>query len=1461
MTENLFRRGDGELAGRARGGDRAALAELRRRGYFVRLREEGGARPLSRSQLRLWLLERLGAGGDAYNLPAAYRIEEDMDTEALARAFAWLSARHGQLRSHFPAESGEPVQAVGRAAAFTPPFEIREAASAEAALADVKTWTAGGFSLSRPPLWRAAWWRVPGKGGLFAWVFHHAIADEWTLNLLAGELAGAYAAFAAGGEPEAPAPARSYFDWSDREAAYVSGPEGEADRDWWLGTWLPLPDPVSLPADFPRPAERSFSGGLAESIWPEDLAASLGDLARRERVTPFAAAMALTRAFLCRLTGRDDAMIGFPYANRDAPGAEAVAGFMANTLALRRRFDPAAAFVENLRRENGHIREALARGGYPFDALVERANPPRDPSRSPIFDVMATIRAVGGGRAGFSPVPTGYVSARFDAVFEWKEADGRLAGLDITYAASLFKPERVREWLAAMAIMTRAAVKCPELPASGLPLLDEAGRAAAVAAATGPVIAPPWKASAETPLGWLWNRRLAEHPERPAIEDADGVWTFRELDGQSRRLAASLRRRGAGSGDRIVSALPRSRRLAAALWGIWRIGAVYVPVDPYWPPERRRFVAENSGALLVVADAAPDFPGPDWLAPADIPQHDEAPATADSWSEDGPAYIIHTSGSTGVPKGVAVPPGGVVNMALAQAAAFGLTPGDRALAMASTAFDASMAEMLAGWAAGACVVAAPARITSDIQTLAAWLPRSRATLATVTPALLPLLPAAALAGVRTLLTAGEAARGADLRRHLEGRRIFNAYGPTECSVCAAMREVGADDCDHPFGVPIGLPIRNLSAHVLDASGQPCLPDTPGDLHLGGIGLALGYWNRPDLTRAAFAPSALVDGDILYRTGDRARRRRDGALVFLGRLDDQVKIRGHRVETGEVARVLAEALPENATAVLPRRDGSGEAELIALVAGGEDEISKARRVLAEKLPPALRPGRYLAVGELPRDGNGKVDRKALPALLARLDAEAETGREPSRPLEREVLAAWRAALGHGRLSVTDNFFLAGGHSLSSLRAAALTAEKTGLVVTGRDVLACPTAAELAAFLSARGKPAPPAAPKRDGGGDERLERAILRGGAPRLDAVALGYFPDRPPEGFPVGLWTRENVIDGWCGGGATLLHVYDTCFGRTGLVVLPLFHTDLFGDANRLMQGAGAGLTLARDCGARTVALTGMLPSVTRGGADIAERYAGPGWPAVTHGHATTAAALLKGTERLLLSAGRGWEEATAGFLGLGSVGALACRLWLEVFPPPRRLILADVPARRGDLRALAEEWTARTRGRTRVDIVESPAAPPDIWYEADLMLCAVGAGEIVDVARLRPGTLLADDSAPPCFSWEAAGKRMRRAGDILAIESGDLALPELWRRVSYRPAGLGELAGDGAEPHPADAIRMASCVLSGLLLANGLAACPRTIGPAPVAPARAHWRELGRLGVKAPPFRCGLTRPDRLHQ
>ncbi len=1469
-----LRPGDHELAALAKAGDTSALAELRRRGYFLRLKEEGRRSPLSRAQFRLWLLERFGADGDAYNLPGVYQVAEDMDADALAKAFAWLSARHGQLRAHFPEEDGGPVQAVEAAASFAPPFEVRSAPGRAAALDDVRRWAAEGFAMSRPKLWRAGWWRIGGNGGLFAWVFHHAIADEWSLDLLAGELARAYRAYAEGKEPDIPAPSLSYFDWTAGEAAYVAGSRGMADRDWWLATWSRPPPPVELPADFPRPAERSFAGSVAESAWEPALVHRIADLARRERVTPFVMAMTLTRAFLFRLTGQDDAAIGFPYANRGAPGADSVAGFMANTLALRRRFDPRAPFIENLRREDGFVREALARGAYPFDLLVERAAQPRDPSRSPVFDIMATLRETGGGAGrapGFSPVPAGYAKARFDAVFEWKGLEQGLAGLDITYATSLFTPARVRDWLAGMATMAGAMAANPAAPAAELPVFDAAAHAAAVECSEGPSVPLPWTGAKRPPLAWMWEENLAAHAERPAVEDAEGAWTYRELDSMSRRVAAALRLAGIRDGDRVASALPRSRPLAAVLWGIWRSGGVYVPIEPAWPAERRRFVVEDAGARLIFADAPVDVSGPARLDAAAVLASGSPEADgAGGWTADGLAYIIYTSGSTGTPKGVAVAPGGVVNMALAQARAFGLRPEDRALALASTAFDASIAEMLAGWAAGACVVMAPDGILSDARALAEWLPRSRTTLATMTPALLALLPADAFAGMRTLLTAGEAARGGDILRLLGGMRVFNAYGPTECSVCAALHEVAPEDCADPFGVPIGLPIANIEAHVLDASGQPCLPDTPGDLHLGGIGLARGYWNRPDLTRQAFAPGP--GGGILYRTGDRVRRRRDGRLVFLGRLDDQVKIRGNRVETGEVARALADALPGLATAVLPRRIG-GETELVALIAGSEADAGVARRALAERLPPAMRPGRYVTVDTLPRDSNGKIDRKALPGLLAAADGEGAAGREPSLPYEREILAAWREALGHERLSVSDDFFLAGGHSLSSLRAAALTAERTGLAVTGRDILSHPTVEGLAAALIARALPdgrgaAVPAVPvqggnARDGAAatsgvtGDRLDGLVAQGALPPLDAAALGYFPDAPPAGIPEGVWTRDRVLGDWCGGGATLLHVYDTRFGRTGLVALPLFHTDLFGDPGRLMDSVGEGLAMARACGARVVSLTGMLPSVSRGGAAIAERFPAPGWPVVTHGHATTAAALLKGTGRLLAAAGRDWREATAGFLGLGSIGMLTAGLWLETHPPPKRLILADVPSKRRDLEELAAAWSSRSPAGMRVDILSSPAAPPPEWYEADLMLCAVGSGEIVDVSRLRPGTLLADDSAPPCFSWERAAERMRGAGDILAAESGDLALPEPWTRLSYRPASLRDVLRDEEAVHPDDARRMTSCVLSGLLLANGLTACPRTLGTTPPAVARAHWLELEGLGIEAPGLRCGTARPD----
>ena len=1016
-----------------------------------------GSLPLSFAQERLWFLDRLMPRSPLYNVPAVLRARGDLDAAAFAAAVRSLAGRHEILRTTYGTEAGRPVQRIADAVQLPVPEvdlrglppELREAEARRLAGEEARR----PFDLATGPLLRVSLVRTAENERLVLATFHHIVADGWSLGVFLRDLAAFYCGEAL---PTLPVQYADYAAWQRRR---LSGEILEAELSHWRQTLAGVPWVLELPADHPRPPVLTYRGARELFHLP---AAGIAAFGRRHEATPFMVLLALFQILLARLTGREELIVGTPVANRDRIEVEGLIGFFMNTLALRLSLEGEPGLAALLPRTRAAALDAYAHQELPFEKLVEELKPARDLAHTPLVQVMFTLLPAGAPVAlpGVELRPaleeaaeTG--TARFDLTLNLSDGPDGLAGA-LEYNLDLFDPGTARRFAAAYATLLAAALADPGRPLWELPLLTPDERAQVLG---------EWNDTGEPlPAEMAVHRWIEEQarrrPEAVALVQGARALTYAELDTRAGILARRLAAQGLGPERCVALQLERSIGMVVALLAVMKTGGAWLPLDPGHPEERRARILEDARNPPVLTDAD--------LTDADLTGEDDGAMLPEPFLDpDGLAYVIFTSGSTGRPKGVQVVRRGLANFLAAMRRRPGLGEHDVLVAVTTLAFDISGLELLLPLTVGARVVVATREEAADGQRLAALL--AGATALQATPATWRLLLETgwqAAAGFK-VLCGGEALPGelaARLGAH--GAEVWNLYGPTETTIWSAVEAVTTAE---RAVVPLGRPIANTTIHILGRGLEPVPAGVPGELLIGGAGLARGYLGRPDLTAERFVPDPLgKPGERLYRTGDLARRLPDGRLEFLGRLDHQVKIRGHRIELGEIEAALAGHPAVRHAVVVDRPDPSGERRLVAYAetsegTGGTLALDQIRAFLRERLPDYMLPSAFVALDRLPLNPSGKVDRQALPdPSLER--PELTVGYIAPREGREALLAAlWSEVLGVDRVGIHDNFFDLGGHSLLLMRLQGRLAAETGLDLPVLELFEHPTIAALARRL--------------------------------------------------------------------------------------------------------------------------------------------------------------------------------------------------------------------------------------------------------------------------------------------------------------------------------------------------------------------------------------------------------------
>ncbi|GIJ64867.1 non-ribosomal peptide synthetase [Virgisporangium aurantiacum] len=1057
--------------------------------------DRGGLLPLSFAQQRLWFLTVLEPDRADYNTPIAMRLTGRLDVAALRAALTGIVNRHEVLRTTFGVSNGVPHQVIAPPGPVPLPLTDLMDTDPDDAVHRAEQLIAADvnrpFDLVHGPLIRGMLQRVAADDHMLALTLHHVVADEWSLEILNTELSALYAAIRDGRPSPLPPLPVQYADFTVWQRDRLGGEVLDSHLAYWRRHLADL-STLDLPADR-RPQRRTSAGAVVHFDVPPDTTARLRTLAGRHGASMFMVLLAAFKVVLARYTGNDDIAVGTMVANRERAETQHLIGLFANTLVLRTDLSGDPTFEELL----GQVREvvlgALAHQDVPFERLVDEVAPARDPGRSPLFQVMFTFQASMAASSGPQLSGTSgcalsvpQTTTLFDLTLAMGESEGQLLG-GLEYSTDLFEratAERiaahVQSLLASVAVASDARLSAIPLPDDGAgdpsptrlhPLVDDL-----------PV--------------YEQVRRWAERtPDAVAVVAGDEQLSYSELDGRADRLAGRLRTLGVSAESVVALCLDRTVEAAVAIQAVWKAGGAYLPLDPDDPPDRVAALLADAAPIAVVTTRArlgalPAHPAP--LVVDDVMSGADAPAGPTGSPPTGAAlaYVIYTSGSTGGPKGVAVTHGNLAQLAAAWREAHrNADRPDTWLTTASVAFDVFSGDWLRALTNGGTLIIAPIRLGLSPRDLVDTVNVHNVTALECSPAVLVALldhleaTGAALPTLRLLVVATDRWLGADRDRVVRllgpDLRLLAAFGLTETSVDSTYFHANTADLAPDRVVPIGHALPYTACYVLDRMLRHVPTGVPGELYVGGSGVARGYTGRAVITAERFVADPVAgDGSRMYRTGDRVRRHPGGALEFLGRVDDQANVRGHRVEPGEVETALR-SHPDVVDAVvlaLPDPALAGQLRLVAYVVTRTPEAANGpllRHFLADRLPGPFVPSVFVALDAVPQTRNGKVDRRALAARPVP-SAEPTGGRPTATPTEKIVAGIWADLLGMERVGATDDFFNLGGHSMLAAQVAWRLTRTTGVEVPLSTLFEATTVRALAQALDEAGHrvPGPP-----------------------------------------------------------------------------------------------------------------------------------------------------------------------------------------------------------------------------------------------------------------------------------------------------------------------------------------------------------------------------------------------------
>ena len=1032
-----------------------------------------GILPLSFAQQRLWFLDQMEPGNPLYNIPGALRLKGSLNVTALEQSFNEIVRRHEVLRTTFKAVDGQPVQVIDPNLRLTLP--ILDWRQLDESYRDVEILRLADderrqpFDLANGSLLRITVVCLDEADHVALLTMHHIVSDAWSTGILIRELRTLYEAYALGQPFSLPELPIQYADFAAWQHQWLQDEVLDTQLAYWKkqlgGGDLPV---LQLPTERPRPRVQTFRGARQTFSLSADLTAALKALSQKEEATLFMTLLAAFKTLLYRYTAQADILVGSPIANRNRTEIEGLIGFFVNTLVLRTDLSGNPTFRELLKRVRQVTWEAYDHQDLPFEKLVDELQPERDLSYSPLFQVKFMLQNAPREDLKLPGLTLSLLdlentTAKLDLSLDMYEADSGLMGA-FEYNTDLFDTATIERLTEHFRNVLSGIVNNPERRLSDVPLLTLAERHQLLV---------EWNTTKveyarNQCFHQLFESQVKRTPDNIAVVFKNKQLTYRELNQRANQLAYYLRKLDVGPETIVGICVERSLNMLVGVLGILKAGGAYLPLDPTYPTERLAFMLSDSQVPVLLTTQALVEKLPEHNAQVVYLDTDWTTITKEKRQNlenqvtvENLAYLIYTSGSTGTPKGVLVSHAGLGNLTEDKIRSCRVQPDSRILQFFSLSFDASIPEVVMALGSGATLHLGVPEDLLPGPALMQLLREQAITHITLPPSALAVLPDdIQLPALQMVLVGGEAPSSELITQWSKGRLFINAYGPTETTVNASMVPCGNDG----HIIPTVRPAANKQLYILDRHLQPVPIGVLGELHIGGVGLAQGYLNRPEKTAETFIPNPFSNepGSRLYKTGDLACYRSDGHVRLLGRLDHQVKIRGFRIEPGEMEALLNQHSTVQDSVVIVREDQAGDKRLVAYVVPAPDQVLRIgdlRRFIEEKSPKYMMPAAFVTLEALPLNPNGKVDRLALPAPDAsRPELEAKFV-APRTSIEQALAKIFAQVLEVEQVGVHDNFFELGGHSLLATQLVAQLLKMFDVEVTVVDLFEAPTVAGL------------------------------------------------------------------------------------------------------------------------------------------------------------------------------------------------------------------------------------------------------------------------------------------------------------------------------------------------------------------------------------------------------------------
>lgn len=1029
--------------------------------------------PLTLAQTNLWISETFAQENAAFTIPGAWKMSGSLNQDALKQAVAQLQARHDILRMSIGADDNNTPfwqyhDSVELPLTVT---HLADADNAKAQAMELMQEDAGkAFDLSEGPLLRLQLFEMPEQAGkpqaILYYCFHHVIADAWSVGVFAEELMAMYHANCQQKAPELADLSVNYRDFAHWQQQPSQVEQRQAQQAYWTENFANKIPVLTLPTDFVRPAEKAYQGEQHRFVLNAELTAKINRYASEQQTSVFALLMATYQLLLSKYSTQEEVVTGFPCAGREHPDLGGLLGMFINTLPLRNRCKVDMSFAEYLTNTGTQINAALDHQSYPLDALIKDVDLERDMSRSPLFDTLLVLQNFAEPQVNTDVlrceiVELAQTAAWYDLTLNWMQADGQLR-CKVIYDKALFKPETIARLGEHFTVLLSQALQSPNTPLGQLSLLSAPEIKQLNTEFNAPMVGEAASEGQKENIVQRFEHWAATTPDSTAVSYFEQRLSFRELNEKANQLARFMQSNGVATGDIVATHLPRGPLLIISMLATLKAGAVYLPIDVGYPQSRKAYLLQDSGVTQVITTAEEqNFSGVKTLVvnEPDLANFDRSNLGRYS-QPDTLAYMIYTSGSTGNPKGTLGHHKGVINLSAHFGDFLTLTANDNFLQFANCAFDASIFESFIALLNGVSLVMVSDEIIAEVEDFTAYLQQQQVTVTVLPPTYVRQLTPSQLTCLRVLMTAGSATDLSLAQAWVDQVRYINAYGPTETTVCASAYEVTRSALEtikaEQRPIPIGKPLRNFRLDVMDENQQLMPIGVPGELCISGIGVALGYHNRPEKTAECFVPNPHHPSLPMYRTGDLARWLPDGSIEFLGRKDDQVKVRGFRIELAEIDYHLQAISSIDDGLVLVVGDND-DAQLVAFYVGSPDVQESLRTQLQTELPHYMVPAKFVALDEFPLTPNGKVDKAALRERVTVATSSTEQTAS-AQNVQAVISQVWCKLLGVTKIAETDKFTALGGDSIKAIQTVA-ELKKRGLLVKASHVLQYPTISAL------------------------------------------------------------------------------------------------------------------------------------------------------------------------------------------------------------------------------------------------------------------------------------------------------------------------------------------------------------------------------------------------------------------